>query len=782
MNPIWQAIATFLIRKRIYILIVLGLLTAFMWIIRGTEISQDLSEVIPAADEEMVKYQNFKKEFGEDGNVMAIGVEERFFELEVFNALYDLVEDLKAVDGVSQVIDITHLYNIRLDTAQEQFYVDPIVKVKPQTQAELDSLINEIRRLPFYQGLILDEEESTTLIAVSIVDTFLNSERKTEVYDSIRNYTDVFEKNFDINLRYAGMPAIRVNTHKVIKVELTMFLIIALVVLAITLLFFFRSLYTVIFPMLVVITVIIWTLGFIGIFGYKISLVTGIIPALITVISIPNCVYLITKYHIEYRITRNKMKALVLVIEKIGIVTIMTNTTTAVGLGVLAFTEIVPLKEFGVIAGLSVVSAFFISLILIPISFSFLPPPSPRQTRHLDRKSLSFGIRVIDQLVHDHRPAVYTVTVLLAIASLYGMYRILPVAYVVDDIPKESQVLKDMRYMEDRYNGVLPFEVLVDTKRKNGIQRLPNLEKVNELQERMEAYDEISRSLSVVDMTKFLRQALFMGQKEAYDLPTRGEFNFIRAYLLNTEINSDQFSKNLTDSLMQKTRISATIRDIGSMKMDILMDSLRKDVAEVFDPEKFDVTITGTTPIFIRGNKYLINNLLASLAIAFVVIAILMGVLFRSFRMVVISLVPNILPLIMVAGVMGYFKIPLKPSTALIFGVAFGIAVDDCIHFLARYRLARRYGNSPGEAVSNSYRDTGVSMIYTSVILFLGFVTFTASKFGGTQSLGLLTSLTLGIAMFSNLILLPALLLSFDTKTDYSKLGKKKKARAKVLK
>lgn len=762
MNPIWQAIATFLIRYRIPILIVLVLLTALMWWVRGTEISHQLNEVIPSADEEMQKYEQFRKEFGDDGNIMVIGIEDGHSELKVFNGIYDMVERIKTVPGVENVVAITHLYDIIADYEAEQFRLQRLVVQKPTSQAEVDSIINRIYDLPFYKGLLIDRETNTTLIAVSIDDAFLNSERKTEVFDGVKAEADIFEEEFDIPLRYAGMPVIRVNVHKTIKVELVLFLIIALIVLALTLLFFFRSLYNVIFPMMVVIAVIIWTVGFIGLFGFKISLVTGVIPPLVTVISIPNCVYLITKYHIEYRLTRNKMKALILVIEKIGIVTIMTNATTAVGLGVLAFTNVRPLREFGIIAGLSVVSAFFISLILIPIMLSFLPAPSKRQTQHLDRRTLSFGINLIDRIVHHNRWTVYIVSFLLAVVSLYGMSLILPVAYVVDDIPKNSQLIKDMRYMEDRYNGVLPFEILVDTKRKSGVQRLSNLEKIFELQERLKDYKQISRSVSVTDFTMFLRQSFMGGDSAQYMLPTQRELTWIKNFLLRTDLETGNISKNLTDSLMQKTRITATVRDIGSLEMDILLDSLRAEVKEIFDPERFEVTITGTTPIFIRGNEYLINNLLTSLAIAFVIIAIIMGLLFRSLRMVVISLVPNTLPLIMVAGVMGYLNIPLKPSTALIFGVAFGIAVDDSIHYLSRYRLARRAGDSISRAISNSYKDTGISMIYTSIILFLGFITFTASSFGGTQALGTLTSLTLGIAMFSNLILLPSLLLSFD--------------------
>jgi hypothetical protein len=493
------------------------------------------------------------------------------------------------------------------------------------------------------------------------------------------------------------------------------------------------------------------------------SLITGIIPALITVISIPNCVYLITKYHIEFRRTGNKMKSLILVIEKIGIVTIMTNATTAIGLGVLAFTEIPALREFGIVAGLSVVAAFFISLLLIPIVFSFLPPPSRGQTKHLDRRSLSFIIRSIERTVLYRRWVVYTFSLILAGASLYGMTLIRPVSYMSDDIPKDSKVFQDLKYVESRFNGALPFEIMIDTGKKRGVLRRRALQDIDKLQKRLAEYPDISRSISVADFAKFFRQAFFGGAADAYDLPTRNEFNFILDYARNTELFGElSLSKSLVDSSMQITRISASVGDIGSLKMESLVDSVRKDVAEIFDGEGYETAVTGTTPIFVKANDALIENLLKSLVIAFGVIALLMGLLFRSFRMVAISLIPNILPLLMVAGIMGFVGIALKPSTALVFGVAFGIAVDDSIHFLARYRLARKLGHAVNEAIANSYRDTGISMIYTSLILFFGFVSFVASDFGGTQALGLLTSITLAIAMFSNLLLLPALLLTFD--------------------
>lgn len=763
MNPVWQAIATFILRKRIPILIILTGLTAFMWTVRGTEIVQEMSKAILTDEKELEGYKKFRSYFGDDANVMVASLDGDIFNYERFVGLYDLTKELEEQEGVNSVISLTRLYDVIRNDSTESFELIPLIKDRPKNQQEVDSLKNRLQDLLFYKGLLLDEAETTTILAVSFDAAMLDTERKIDLVRNAKTALNDYGARFNIEPRFAGLPVLRVNMHETVKQELLLFLILALVVTAMTLLLFFRSVYTVIFPLIVVGIVIIFSVGWIGIFGYQISLITGIIPALVTVITIPNCVYLITKYHIEFRRTGNKMKSLILVIEKIGIVTVMTNATTAVGLGVLSFTDISALKEFGIVAGLSVVSAFFISLLLIPIVFSFLPPPTQSQTKHLERKSLSFVIKWLDILVHNYKWVIYLITVFLVGFSFWGMSLILPVAFMVDDVPQDSKLLQDLKYIEARFNGALPFEILIDTKKKRGALKRRTLEQSAKFQEHLLKYEDISRTISVADFAKFFRQAFFGGKPAEYDLPTRNEYNFIADYARRTELfGTTALSKTLTDPDMQVTRISASVRDIGSLEMEKLVDSVRKDVDKFFDPEEYETHVTGTTQVFIKANEALIENLLKSLVIAFFVIAFIMGVLFRSPKMVIISLAPNLLPLLIVAGVMGYLGIALKPSTALVFGVAFGIAVDDSIHFLARYRLARKLGDSVKMAVSNSFKDTGVSMIYTSIILFFGFACFMASDYGGTQALGKLTALTLGIAMFSNLIFLPALLLTFD--------------------
>lgn len=773
MHPFWRLVARVILRGRVPILIILGILTTFMWVNRGKERDQAYTKVIPEYDPEYQVYKAFKEEFGEDGNVIIAAIEADPFRLDFYRDIYDLTNELRALQGIDQVVSLTNLVDLSRNDSLQRFEIVPLYDRKPETQAEVDSIKSRINNLPFYKGLVLSADNSTFVIAITMAQKELDSIEKVPLFREIRSLTGKFEEKHEVTVRFAGLPVIRTKSAELVAKEVVLFLVLAVMVMAVTLLLFFRSISTTILPLIVVGVVIVWSLGILGLCGYMMTMVSAVIPALITVIGIPNSVYLITKYHIEYRQTGNKIKSLTRMIEKIGIVTIMTNATTAVGFGVLAFTDIRMLKEFGIVAGLSVVAAFFISLLLIPIFFSFLPPPTKHQTAHLNRKMLNIFVNFLDKTVHTRRWMVYTVTLILTGASIWGLMLLKPVSFMTDDVPTRANLRTDLDFVEDKFKGVMPLEIVVDTKKKRAALRRSNLKKVAKLQEKLEAYPAISRTLSVVDMSRYVRQVFFDGGPEDYLLPDRNEEDFIKLYLANAELNTERLSRTLTDTNQQKIRITGNVGNIGSIEMAKLVTAVEADIDEIFDAEKYDVTITGTTKIFIRGNEFLIQNLLQSLTLAFFVIAFIIGWLFRSSRIVIISLVPNFLPLLMVAGVMGFMGVALKPSTALVFSVAFGIAVDDSIHYLARYRLALRLGDTVPEAISNSFKDTGVSMIYTSVILFFGFVIFTASSFGGTKALGLLASSTLAIAMFGNLLLLPAMLLTFEPKKSKQKLPAK---------
>ena len=764
MNPFWRNAALFILGNRLAILVVIALLTGMMVYFWNPEITQDYGKVVPANDDEYLFYLDFKKEFGEDGNVIILCFPTDLKKLSNFQAICQLSEKMRTVEGVENIVSPCTLFDITTDTVAQTLSIQKISGSVPQTQSALDSITSRMDNLPFFRGLVIDSTYQSAIVAVTVNKKLLDSKKKIAIYNSIKKVGDDTGKSLGVEPKYAGLPVLRATLSELLPREFAIFIFLAYIVTALTVWYFFRSFYPILVSTIIVGVMIIWGLGIQGLSGYKITVVTGIVPALITVIGVPNTIYLTTRYHIEYTRLKNKFRALVAVLTKIGIVTVITNATTAIGLGVTAITNISILREFGIIAGITVICAFFVSILLIPIIYSYLPDPNAKQTRHLERSSMGRIIQWLDGVAHYQRGWVFIVIGAICIVSFVGIQRIRVSAKMTDDIPENSQLMKDLYYMESHFGGVMPLEFVVDTKNPKGLQKINTLRKIESFQEKLQKYPEVSRSLSIVDMAKFVRQGFFGGASEEYMLPSKREFPFIADYLKNSssslgEVNT---SKRIYDSLWQKARISANIKDIGSYKMRPLLDSIRKDADSVFDSTQYKVTITGTTHIYIKGNSYLIQNLISSLIAAFLAIALLMWIALKRGKLVLIAMLTNVPPLLAVAGLMGFAGIPMKPSTALIFSITLGIAIDNTIHFLSRYSFAKKSGHTTSESVTDTFRDTGISMIYTSLILFFGFIIFMASSFGGTRGLGILSSITLFMALISNLFFLPAMVMGWD--------------------
>ncbi len=748
-------------------MVILGVITVFMaYRAQDIQWSYDMANIVPEDDPEQQFFRQFKETFGEDGNIMAIGIlDTSVYKVDNFQKLQFLTRELGTIEGVNNVLGLPNLKTLEKNTAEKRFDLTPAFPEIPQDQDSLDEMLKKVRQLKFYSGQLINEENGATLILVTVDKEVLNSDRRDIMINDIMMTGKQFSEAAGIEVYFAGLPYVRsVNTIK-IKQELNKFLIISVIITGLILFGFFRSIKAVIFPLIIIGVIVVWVLGTLAILEYKITLLTGLIPSIIVVIGIPNSVYMLNKYHREYAIHGDQRKALETIIRNIGIVTFMTNFTTAVGFLVLMFTGITVLMEFGIVAGVNIMCTFIVSLILIPSVFSFFKPPSTRHLKHLDFKILSLTLEFLDYIVHRHRKLIFATTIVIVVASVAGMLTIQSISYMVDDLPEDSPLKKELAFFEDNFSGVLPLEVVVDTGNKRGVQRLDNLRKIDELETFFtDSIDMISQPVSVVSFIKAAKQAYYNQSPAYYELPNSRESAFILRYL-DQGGNMEGVSKNFLDSTGQLVRVSLKMPDVGSNVMDSLVtEVIRPKIEEIFGDTKMTVTLTGTVLMFIKGNKYLIENLFTSMVLAFLIIAAIMGLLFRNFLMIVISLVPNIIPLVITAGIMGYFGIPLKPSTALIFSIAFGISVDNSIHYLAKYRQELRASKGVVSiAVTKSLKETGASMMYTSIILFFGFVIFTASEFGGTIALGKLTSLTLLFAMMANLIVLPALILEFDS-------------------
>ncbi|TRX53690.1 MMPL family transporter [Fulvivirga sp. M361] len=761
----WTKLSHIIIKNRLLLVLLLAGITAFMgYKAQDVEMSFNFSSTVPTDDPDMVVFQAFKELFGEDGNLMAIGLKDSsVYTKEKFDQLRELSLRISEIKGVNNVLSLPLIKRLKKDTVEGKFVFEPVFTSTPSTKQEFDSLLQVALDQRFYTGRLVNENNGATVLLIFINKKVLNSVDRLRLTQDIQDVGAVFEEAMQIKLHYAGLPFVRSVVSGGVKKEMQIFLILSVVVTGLILFLFFRTWDAVVFPLTIIGVVVVWVLGSLVLFGYKITLLTGLIPPVIVVIGIPNSVYLLNKYHQEFESHGNKMMAISRVVRKIGLVTLITNFTTAIGFLVLATTDIVILKEFGIIAGINIMATFVVSIVLIPAVFSWLPSPGGQQLKHLRFKILDTALTWMDLLVHRHRIFIYTFTGLLIAISVIGMYKIETVAYMVDDIPADSDVKKDLDFFEDHFSGIMPLEIVVDTDKRRGAIDVKNLRKLDQFEKFLTEQRDISEPVSLVSFVKAARQAYYGNNPERYQIPNKRESNFILRYMRNQTDSSGLFN-SFVDSTMQKMRLSMQVADVGSHKMDSLINQvIQPKIDTLFGESNLSLSITGTTPLFVKGNKFLIENLQFSLLLAFIIISVIMSVLFANFRMIVISLVPNIIPLIITAGIMGFAGIHLKPSTALIFSIVFGISVDDSIHFLAKYRqelFANRF--FVPLAVSKSLRETGASMMYTSIILFAGFVIFAGSSFGGTVALGILTSITLLIAMITNLILLPSLLMTFD--------------------
>lgn len=774
----WSSIARFILRNRLSIILVFGAITAVLGYFGSrAEISYEAPKLLPDHDTTALEYKEFKKRFGQDGSVMVIGIpDSNLYTLKIFNEWYDLGNRLKDVYGVKAVVSVARLQTIYKNDSLEKFENYPIISRRPESQSEVDSLKKVIFSLPFYKGIIYNDTAKATLMAITFDNVLLNTKNRLSIVDSIKAQVDVFVKNSSIDVHYSGMPYIRTAVARKIQSEMVFFMILAFIVTAVILMLFFRSFLPVIFSLAVVFVGVIWSMGILVLFGYHISILTGLIPPLLIVIGVPNCIMLLNKYHTEFRIHGNKMKALSRSIERVGISLFMANITTSIGFAVFCSTDTQVLFEFGLISAMSVMLTYVISLMLVPIVFSYLPAPSLKHIKHLQSRIITNILQKIDYWVHHYRRTIYITVIICVAVSVYGMTLILPLGYVVDDLPKKDPILLDLKYFEEKYNGVLPFEISIDTKKENGVfaDGGRTLYKINKLQKLFDQYPQFSKAVSVVEGIKFFNQAYNDGEVKNYRLPGAMELQKLGDYVKTDSKSKQNQFVAFIDTTKRYTRVSIQMKDIGSIELSKLLEELKPRVDSIFNydyetqsflaaDKNYKVVLTGNSLMFLRGNKFLVQNLLESVLLAVILIAIVLYTLFMSPRMILISVIPSLVPLLITAGIMGFCHIYIKPSTILVFSIAFGIASDGTLYFLTKYRQELKHTHgSISRAVSLTIKETGVSMIYTAIILFCGFGIFAASSFGGTAALGILISVTLLIAYCSNLILLPCFLVSLE--------------------
>lgn len=838
----WNSLASLILRNRLLIAIAITILTIIFGYFAVTNLKVDnrYGNTLPTDSPVQMDYLKFKEQFGEDGSTLVIAIKSDSLHNERnFKKWLELTQKIKKFKGVENVISEATLFTIKNNVEASKFEINRIFSDTTYRKKTIDSIKREIRVNPIYKNLLYNDDKKVSLLLVGMNEKCLADKKRNKVVFEIEELAQSYSKYFG-KPYFAGLPHIRVVIGKRIVNEMYIFLGLSVLASSILLYIFFRSFRVVMQCNLVVFVSVIWALGSIALFGFQLSIMMALIPPLLIVIGVPNCVFLITRYHQEYVQFNNKTRALFTMIRRIGSVTFLTNLTTAVGF--CTFTSSEKLAQFGIISSLNIMVVFVLSICIIPILASISKPPKPRHLKHLYRVYSQGFIEYIVIIITKYRRWVYVGSVVILVMSIFGMTKIISTGNVTSDLPKKDPILLDMKFIEKNFGGSIPFEVTIDYKRKGRLFSNETLEKVEEIQKVFARDTLFSKSLSMVDFIKVINMAYYGNNPEQYKIISNKDKLRLKKYVDKFDaegINEGNISlKNLLDTAHHTLRIRMQMKDVGSYKVADKVDSLRGEVDEILNPDKralerlfskvekgdkkaidsilyehsavfsnliaiiskgndeleyafnlnpekinayknkpnfnkllrtainqeyYDLTFTGTSVVAAEGTKYLFINLVQSLVFAIISIALLMAFLFRSFTIILISMIPNIIPLLFTAGIMGYFKIPLKPSTLLVFGIALGITVDNAILFLAKYRQElKQHAWDIKYSILQSLRETGLGIFYTSVILFFGFIMFVFSQFGGTKGLGLLVSITILVGMATNLIILPSLLLSLE--------------------
>ena len=764
----WIKIAGILLRNRVAFIVGVLLITVFMGFqIPKVEMSYEYSNLLPATDSAYLDYLDFHEKFGQEGNVMVFAIQDKdFYQLDKMNDWISMCDSLKTLHGIVALVDITHSFNLHKDTLNKKFDIQPIFPNHIKDQRELDSLVNIIENLPFYDGTLFNKKKDIYGMMVSVSADVMNSPARVGLVKDILEITEHFSEKHNLQMHYSGLPYIRVVNAENIKGEMYMFIILSLLITTFILYLFFRSFRIIGFCLLIVLICVSWTVGVMAMLSIKITLLTAMLPPLLIVICIPNLVFMINKFHAEYDRHGNKIKALQRMIQKIGNASFLSNLTTAAGFATFIVTSSQILVEFCITASIGITFVYLVCLVMIPCGFSFMPEPDSKQIKHLHNKTVTGTLERVIQLILNRRNVVYGVAISVVILGIIGLTLMKSTGYMVDDLKETDPIRQDLSFFEENFDGLMPLEVTVDFGKPKQVLNLPNLQKLDKLSEELSKDEDISKPISLIEVIKFANQAFYNGKPSYYKLPTNMTKNFILKYASQSTGEIGGQANSFVDSTLQRVRLSFRVKDIGTKKMQEKEDKLYNIVEQYFPNDRYTVKVTGSSIIFFKGTQYLVFNLFTSLALAIVLIAFFMAWMFKSKRMVLVALIPNIIPQIITAAIMGYFGIPIKASTILVFSIAFGISVDGTIHYLAKYRQELQGTNwSIRSSAVLALQETGQSMIYNAIILFFGFGIFALSDFGGTVALGILVSITLLAAMLSNLILLPSLLLTLDKHT-----------------
>ena len=746
-KTIQKAIYKLLDHPRITLFTLALVTVIFGSFLKDLRLEFSIEQLFTQEDPRVERFLQFRDEFSGVDNILFLIYESNNpFSKENLDKNRQLIESLETIDGVESVTSLT---NLELFTEGGDYLLQPVYERIPYDTDSLLMAKKTIMQSELVRNYIISADGKMASIMIEIDSDYNDYDGRKRILSEI----DQFQMVVDWKWHQAGLPVIRTRYVQYMIQDNIRFLFPVALVISILLALLFRSFAGVLLPLIVIGLTIIWTVGLMAKMGIDINIISYMIPTLLMIISVSDSVHFMVKYFQALHEFGHRREALFQTIKKIGTALMLTSVTTAVGFGALSFVNIKIVSEFGIFTAIGVFFAFIISILFLPSMFMLM-----KQTADDKLINYNVGVRVkvvqkISTLVRAYPKHIIISWCFIACIGTWGAVKINPHSKLLEDLRPGNKLLDDMKVAENRMGAILPVEIILEIMNDGPYEDIQDVE-VMQFLDRVGAFmssiPEIGKVMSVTQYIKEIHQAMNDGDPAFYQVPNSR--NLISQYMLLYESEFETFF-NLDYT---KLRIAAQIKDIDSRRSAEIEEEINNFIM-ANAPSGVKAEVTGTAFIALRTNNYLVRNLAGSFFIAFIVVTLLMAILFRSVKMALISVVPNIIPMMMMAAVMGFFQVSLRPSTAMTFAIAFGIAVDDTLHYLTRYRmeLSDRHYQKANDATMMS---TGVAMMSTTAILVSGFMVLTLSEFTFSIQFGILSSITILSALIGDLTFLPALL------------------------
>ncbi|HAE29544.1 MAG TPA: hypothetical protein DCF89_00410 [Flavobacteriales bacterium] len=733
------------------ILLCVGVFTAVcIWNLQFLSLDYNFENFFPENDEETVFFKEHRERFASDNDFLLVAVKNNdgVFRKDFLLELENLLADLDTVTHVDTVLSLTRMNKLFVNDFGKW-------KVPYINYDNLDSLQNDsiwISKTPDVYGSLISKDCKTLSIFVKHQD-YLSKEGCAAISESVNNIKSLYD--FD-EMHIAGRSVGQIYYVALMQSELKFFMVTSLVLLLVFLILAFRSWWGILLPVTVVVASVIWILGIMAMLQKPLNLVLTVLPTIIFIVGMSDVIHIVSKYLEELRKGKPKFEALKITIKEVGMATLLTSVTTAVGFLTLYFSRVVPIKDFGVYVAMGVMITFVLSFLVLPSMFALIPTPS----RSKKKSEATFWTKVLRRsflwTIHN-QVKVVSISGIILIGSFVGLSALEVNNFLLEDLKENDPLNKSFMFFDEHFSGARPMELSIECK-EGSILTPSNLRELDSLERLLVSIYPNESFGSVLTVIKSLNRVLNGGSNLQYKLPEADKELRKITSRLKKQIPQELLKQYLTAD-EKYARFSSTVPDLGGNQYRALNNSFAEKREGQFP--QFNIHHTGTAHLIDKNNQYLSTSMVLSLLIAFAVIAGIVGFLFRSLKMVLISLIPNVFPLVMIAGIMGVADIDIKVSTAILFTIAFGIAVDDTIHFISKLKLEINKGASLVFALRRTYMSTGRALVLTTAILSAGFLTLIFSNFLGTLYLGLLVSLTLFFALVADLFLLPILILWF---------------------